>query len=157
MISEVYHAVDIAHGAKPANEWIEIFNGTTATVNIGGWKIEDAIASDLIPSGTMIAPGRFVVISATSTTRSRWYIPSDAPFVSLGSSIGDGLSSSGDRVVLRNTSGAVVDAVSWGTNTTAMNPSAPVASYGNSLSRVTFSKDTNTASDWGTRPPSPGK
>ncbi|OGG74180.1 hypothetical protein A3A40_02165 [Candidatus Kaiserbacteria bacterium RIFCSPLOWO2_01_FULL_54_20] len=157
VISEVYYAVDTAHGTKPANEWIEIFNGTAATVNIGGWRVEDATASDLIPSGTMIAPGRFVVISATSTTRSLWSIPSDTPFVSLGSSIGDGLSNSGDRIVLRNASGAVVDAVSWGTNTTAMNPSATVASYGNSLSRVTLSKDTNTASDWGARPPSIGK
>mgnify|MGYP001575160864 FL=1 len=157
IISEVYYAVDLAHGAKPANEWIEIFNGTAATVNIGGWRIEDAIASDLIPSGTMLAPGRFVVISATSTTRSLWNIPSDSQFVSLGSSIGDGLSNGGDRVILRNTSGVVVDAISWGTNKTAMNPSALVAPYGNSLFRVSLSRDSNTASDWGVRPPSIGR
>ena len=157
IISEVYYAVDLAHGAKPANEWIEIFNGTAATVNIGGWRIEDAIASDLIPSGTMLAPGRFVVISATSTTRSLWNIPSDSQFVSLGSSIGDGLSNGGDRVVLRNASGVVVDALSWGTNTTAMNPSALVAPYGNSLFRVSLSRDSNTASDWGVRLPSIGR
>ncbi len=157
VISEIYYAVDAAHGTKLANEWIEIFNGTATTVNIGGWRIEDDIASDLIPSGTMIAPGRFVVISATSTTRSLWSVPSDTQFVSLGSSIGNGLSNGGDRVVLRSASGAIVDAVSWGTNTTAMNPSALVAPYGNSLSRVTLSRDTNMASDWGSRPPSIGK
>mgnify|MGYP001558927188 CR=1 FL=1 len=156
IISEVYYAVDTAHGTKPVNEWIEIFNGTTATVNIGGWKIEDAIASDVIPNGTMIAPGRFVVISAMPTTRSLWNIPPETQFVSLDSSIGDGLSNGGDRVVLRNASGAVVDAVSWGTDKT-MNPSVPVASYGNSLFRVTLSKDTNTASDWGLRTPSIGR
>ena len=157
VISEVYYAVDAVRGAKPANEWIELFNGTASAVSVGGWRVEDAIAYDVIPPGAILAPGRFLVIAAASTTRSLWTIPPEAIFVSLESPIGDGLSNSGDRIVLRNASGAVVDAVSWGTNATAMSPSAPVAPYGNSLSRITFQQDTNTASDWGVRPPSPGK
>lgn len=157
VISEVFYAVDLAHGNKPTHEWIEIFNGTVGSVNVGSWRVEDALNVDVIPSGTTIPPGRFLVVAATSTTRSYWSIPPEAVFVSLGSAIGDGLSSGGDRVILKNASGAIVDAVSWGTNTTVMNPAAPVVPYGNSLSRVTLSKDTNTANDWGSRPPSPGK
>lgn len=157
LIGEVHYAVEASRGTKPANEWIELFNDSATPVNIGGWRIEDAIAYDVLPSGITLAPGRFIVISAASTTRSRWDIPQESQFVSLESPIGDGLASAGDRIVLRNSSGAIVDAVSWGTNATALSPSAPVVSYGQSLSRVPLSKDTNTASDWAARPPSPGR
>lgn len=155
VFSEVYYAVDSTHGVKPRNEWIEIFNGTAAAVDISGWKLEDAIRSSVVPSGTIIAPGKFFVIAATSSTRTLWNIPA-SQFVAV-EAIGDGLANGGDRVVLRNAAGAFVDAVSWGTNATAMSPSAPVAPYGQSLSRITLSKDTDTAADWGVRPPSPSK
>ncbi|OGG57961.1 hypothetical protein A2853_03485 [Candidatus Kaiserbacteria bacterium RIFCSPHIGHO2_01_FULL_55_17] len=157
LISEVYYAVDTAHGSKPVNEWVEIYNGTQAAVNVGGWRIEDAFASDPIPSGTIVSPGKFLVIAATSTTRTLWSIPGDA-FVSVGSSLGDGLSNSGDRIVLKNASGAIADSVSWGTNTTVLKPAAIVVPYGHALARSSLSQDTNTASDWIDRTtPSPGK
>lgn len=156
LLSEIYYALDSAHGTKPTNEWIEIYNGTQAAVNVGGWRVEDAFASDPIPSGTIVAPGKFLVIAATSTTRALWDIGSEA-FVSVGSAIGDGLANGGDRVILKNASGIVVDAVSWGTNTSIFKPSAVVAPYGQSLSRVLVTKDTNSASDWAAHTPSPGK
>lgn len=155
LLSEIYYAVDMAHGVKPANEWIEIYNGTQAAINISGWKVEDSFASDPIPAGTILSPGKFLVIAATSTTRALWDIPTNA-FISLGSSVGNGLANSGDRIILKNASGAVVDAVSWGTNTSIFTPSAVVAPYGQSLSRVPPSQDTNSASDFASRPPSPG-
>ena len=157
VVSEVYYAVDAAHGAKPLNEWVELYNGSGSTVNLGGWKLEDATSSDAIPSGVTLASGKFLIVAATSSTRTLWPIPSDAQFISLGSSLGDGLGTAGDRIILRNTSGTTVDALSWGSNATAFNPSAPVASYGNSLSRLTLSQYTDSANDWAVRPPSPGK
>ena len=158
VISEVYYSVDAARGAKPRNEWIEIYNGTQAAVSLASWKIEDALVSDVIPGSLILAPGKFLVISATSTTRALWNLPPEVPFTSLGNPIGDGLSNAGDRILLRNASGAVVDAVSWGTNTTAMSPSVPVVSYGQSMARGVLSRDTNTASDWVSRAtPTPGR
>lgn len=156
LISEVYYSVDVPHGENPANEWIELYNGTQSAVNIGGWKIEDDLASDTIVGNYTIAPGRFLVLSADSTTRSLWGLPSDVQFVSLGNSLGDGLSNTGDRIILRNASSAVVDAVSWGTNTTVMQPSVSVVSYGNSMARAKLSNDTDTANDWTAHSPSPG-
>jgi hypothetical protein len=157
MISEVYYAVDSTHGIKPQNEWVELYNGTSAAVNVSGWKVEDAFTSDVLTSGVTIAPGKFLVVAAASTTKALWNIPNEA-FASVESSIGDGLSNGGDRVVLRNASGAVIDAVSWGTNTTVFQPSAPVVPYGNSLWRKLLSKDTNSAADWAaTSTPTPGK
>ena len=153
----MHYAVDSQHGTKPLNEWIELFNDSSAAVNVGGWRIEDAVSSDVIPSGVSLAPGKFLVIAATSTTKALWNVPADAQFISLGSLIGDGLSNAGDRILLRNSSGAIVDSVSWGTNTTVLNPAASTVGYGESLTRVPLSKDTNTAVDWTTRPPSPGR
>ena len=157
LLSEVYYAVDTAHGAKPQNEWVEIYNGTSLAVNVGGWKVEDTLTSDVIPAGTIVPSGKFYVIAATSTTRALWSIPTDT-FVSIGSSIGDGLGSGGDRVLLRNASGVVVDAVSWGTNATVFSPAAIVVPYGHALARTSLVNDTNSASDWIDRTtPTPGK
>lgn len=157
LISEVYYAVDTARGAKPANEWVEIYNDTLSAVNLSGWKIEDAIQSDTLPSGITLAPGKFIIVADSAATRTLWNLPQDVQFVALESPLGDGLANAGDRVLLRSDTGAIVDAVSWGTNTSAFVPSAQTASYGRSLSRVPFPADTNTASDWAERPPSPGK
>ena len=153
----MYYAVDAAHGSKPLNEWVELYNGSGSAVNLGGWKLDDASSTDAIPSGVTLAPGKFLIVAATSSTRTLWSIASDVQFVSLGNSLGDGLGTAGDRLILRTSSGTAVDALSWGSNTTAFNPSAPVASYGNSLSRLNLSQDTDSANDWAVRPPSPGK
>jgi hypothetical protein len=157
LVSEVYYAVDTAHGSKPQHEWVEIYNGTQAAVNGGGWRIEDAFASDPIPSSTIIAPGKFLVVAATSTTKALWNIESSA-FVSVGSPLGDGLANGGDRVVLKNASGTIIDALSWGTNISIFKPSAPVAPYGYSTWRKSLTTDSNSASDWVSQSkPSPGK
>ena len=158
VVSEIYYAVDAAHGTKPLNEWVEIFNGSVSAVNLTGWSVADGIASDTLPAGMTIAPGAFVVITGTSTTRTLWNIPQNVQVASLGSPIGDGLGNAGDRVILRDSSGTIVDAVSWGTNTSAFNPSVPVVPYGHSMARATTSPDTNTARDWfGSNTPVPGK
>lgn len=158
VVSEVHYAVDAAHGTKPLNEWVEIFNGSGSAVNLTGWSISDTITSDTLPAGISIAPGAFVVVTGTSTTRTLWNIPQNVQVASLGNPIGDGLGNGGDRVILKNAAGAIVDAVSWGTNTSAFNPSVPVVPYGHSMTRATTSPDTNTARDWfDSNTPVPGK
>ncbi len=69
VVSEIYYAVDATHGTKPLNEWVEIYNGSASAFNLTGWSITDAIAVDTLPGAVTIAPGTFVVIAATSTTR----------------------------------------------------------------------------------------
>ena len=47
-------------------EWIEIYNPTDASVDIGGWKIASTTVlkqTFTIPSGTMIKPGQFLTYS----------------------------------------------------------------------------------------------
>ncbi len=149
LINEVYYNVDSTHGTKPLNEWIELYNPTYNQIDISGWIVEDASAvGDTISSGTTIPARGFIVISGNSSTRTFWSIPQSASLVPLGSPVGDGLSNVGDAVILKNASGTVVDAASWGSSRNIFNPSVPVVLYGHSMARGVLGQDTNTASDW---------
>jgi hypothetical protein len=150
VISEVHYDTDAQHGSEPANEWIELYNGTGSDVNVGGWFIGDAASTsaDMLPPGTMIADGGFLVITASSTTASFWSIPAESHVVVLPNSIGgNGLANTGDAVFLSN-GVSFVDAVSYGTNTDAFSPSVADVASGHSIARTDPSVDTNTASDW---------
>lgn len=158
VISEIYYDVDASHGSEPENEWIEIYNSSTGTIDLSGWIVQDAGASDVLPSGTTLASGKFMVIAASSTAKNYWSIPTDAKFVSLDGKIGDGLSNTADFIRLRNTTNTIVDAASWGTDTTAFNPSLILVPEGFSLVRFSLAGDTDSASDWTSRSaPTPGK
>lgn len=157
VISEVHYAPDSAHGSKPQNEWIEIYNGASSAMNLTGWTLRDASgSSDALPANIILGPGSFVVVGATSSTRALWSVP-EAQYFSLGSPIGDGLSGTAEYLSLRNAAGAIVDALSWGANTAAFSPSVLPATYGNSTARSALTKDTDTAADWATLAPTPGK
>jgi len=156
LVSEVYYSVDVPHGTKPANEWIEIYNGSANTVDLSGWRIHDNVASSTIPAGTTLAPEKFLVISPSASTRDLWSLTSTTQFLALGGTIGDGLLSTGDRIIVRNAAGTIIDAVSWGSDTFVMEPSVPYAPYGNSLTRTNLTSDTDSANDWASRSPSPG-
>lgn len=156
MISEVYAYVDDAHGTKPGNEWVELYNGTQGTVDVSGWTIADNSASSTLPAGSSIPAGGFAIVTPTSQTRDLWLLPNNVRFFFTGTIFGNGLQLEGDRVALRNTSGSTVDAVSWGSDRTMMNPSATTTAYGQSLTRIQLTNDTDAAVDWAARSPSPG-
>ena len=159
VISEVFYSVDTAHGSRPLNQWVELFNGSPGYIDVSGWTIENASQQTVLPSGLNLAPAQFLVIVATSQTTAHWNIPSSAKVTSLNSpAIDGGLGLNSDTVILKSPNGVTVDAVSWGSNTTAFKPSVPASLSGYSLARKGFSQDTNTANDWaGSATPSPGK
>lgn len=148
LITEVFYNVDAAHGSKPTHEWVEIYNGTTATVNIGGWTVQDGTLSDVIPSGTQIAASSRIIIAQSADVRAKWNIPSTITVVALNSPIGDGLATAGDVVRLRNSTTAIVDAFSWGTNTSAFSPAATAVAAGHSHTRISLIYDNDNANDW---------
>lgn len=159
VVSEVYYSVNSAHGTRPQNQWVELFNGSPGYVDVSGWTIQNASQQIILPSGLTLAPAQFLVIVAAQQTITLWNIPSTAKITSLDtSSIAGGFSLNADAVVLKSQNGATVDAVSWGTNTTAFHPSVPASLSGYSLARKGFSQDTDTANDWAaSATASPGK
>jgi hypothetical protein len=157
LISEVYGAIASQHGNDPQHEWVEIYNATPNAVDLSGWSISDASSTDAFPPGTTLAPGKLLIVAATSSLRTFWpSIPTDVRVVSLDSLIGNGLAAAGDRLTLLQGQ-TIVDTVSWGTNRQAFSPAAPALVSGQSLGRTSFTTDTDTAQDWVNRTPNPGR
>jgi len=103
------------------NEWIEIYNPTTSSVDLVGWKIYDGVGSIASPSSTIQASGFYVVELNSSK-----------------------LNNSGDIIILKNDLDEIVDQVSYGDwddgNTT---DNAPAISDPNSVARLADGQDTN--------------
>jgi hypothetical protein len=158
LISEVYYDVaSTTDGSESNNEWIEVYNGTDSAINLQGWSTGTLSASSsVITNSVVIESGAYAVIAASTTPDG---IPGGVTVVVLNSAInGGGLANGGDAVFLRNASNEVVDAVSWGSNTDAFNPSVSVVADGSSIIRSSVLADTNAASDWtGDTTPSPGQ
>ncbi len=159
-ISEVYYAVESARGSSPSNQWVELYNGTNRSVDISGWTISNASSTAFrrVSAGTSIAPNSFLILTPANSTKGFWTaLPSSIPVIVTNASIGTGLSSAGDAVVLLTASGQAVDSVSWGTNATVISPPLTSVATGHSLARKSLTNETRSASDWIELPnPSPG-
>lgn len=154
LITEVLYDLGVGQGAEPANEWVEIYNGTSAALNLSGFTLNDNATTslDVIPNGTIVPSNTYLIVFGSTTTASFWTIPSGAMTVVLATNIGGsgGLANAGDRVVLMSPLGIGVDAVSWGSDTSAFSPSVPSvpSNSGSSITRTSATTDTDAAADW---------
>ncbi|HIP96519.1 MAG TPA: hypothetical protein EYH32_04805, partial [Anaerolineae bacterium] len=133
LISEVLYNPT---GDDAGKEWVELYNPTSVTVNLAGFRLGDAVNSGdyerlyQFPDGAQIGPGQTLVIAQTATGfRSFGYSTQAAPDYELSNTDptipdlsptnwGDGdftLGNSGDEVLLLDTSGTAVDVVVYGT------------------------------------------
>lgn len=158
VISEIFYAVDASHGTDPANEWVELYNGATTTIDLTGWSISDAAVTRTIPGSIQLKPNTFLVIMGDASTASKWNIPSTAQISVLGTAIGNGLDANGDRVTIKKPDGTVVDAASWGNDTSVFNPAPQPVAAGHSMARGSLASDSHSASDWiDAAQPTPGQ
>ena len=149
VINKVYYDVDANHGTEPDNEFIELYNSSRQPIDISDWIIADSAAQDMLPADTIIPGHGYVLITGNSSTFGFWNIPSDVIEIVLADGkIGDGLDDDGDRVILKTSEGVEVDAMSYGTDTYAFNPSCPDVDEGDMLGRYPNGFDTDKASDW---------
>jgi hypothetical protein len=161
VINEVYYNADSrkacnATGSDPLNEWIEIYNPTKDPIDISGWVIEDNSGQDVIPNSPAIPGNGFAVIAKDSSTWKFWNIPDSVIKITLGSLIGDGLANDGDRVILKDSVGNIIDQMSYEGDTSIWNPAPPLDSGGipydlpdgHSLGRDPDGFDTDMADDW---------
>ena len=158
LITEVLYDISSpSQGEEGDNEWIEIYNGTNAAMDLGGFTVNDNQASTTIPANTILPSGAYLLVFSSTTTEDLWpSIPEGTMIVVVENGIGQ-LGNAGDRVVLQNSGGAHVDGVSWGSDTTVLNPSVPAALDGYSLVRTSPTPDTDAAADWTqTVSPTPG-
>ncbi len=102
-------------------EWVELVNAGSEAVDLGGWRIADGTASQVLPSVT-VAPGSYIVVAGGSASLPTGIVTVVPP----GGQIGNGLGNSGDIVRLLAPDGAVADEVSYGDNVNVFDP-APEA------------------------------
>jgi hypothetical protein len=113
----------------------------------GGWTIRDNNHNYTIPNGTGIGAYGYIVISkGSSAFSSRYGFPPDLSNFSLD------LNNSGDYLILKNSSGTIIDQVAWksgGSSITGWGSSSyPYANEGRSIMRSNLNQDTDTYSDW---------
>jgi signal peptidase I len=107
---------------------IVIQNWTHNSVTTHNWRIVDNSGTIItIPDGTVL-----------KKLKSYTFTPL----------LADGLQYAGDHLALLNDNNQMVDALSWGTDTTAFDPNIPTVATGSQLERRPFNVDTDKASDW---------
>lgn len=97
-------------GAITAYEFIELVNGGTTAMDLGGWSLWDATESrrHLFPAGTMLAPGKSYVVYGGAVA-----VPEGATNAAAASAGLLGLGNTSDTVRLKNPEGVVVDSYAY--------------------------------------------
>jgi hypothetical protein len=115
-------------GRDAPYEWIELVNIGREPVDLAGWTISDAAASDTLPS-LIIPPGGYVVVAGSSAR-----LPEGVAVVPVpDGEIGNGLGNSGDLLRLRDPAGRLVDALSFGSRVDIFDPAPPAPEAGETL------------------------
>jgi len=152
VINEVYYDVDAEHGEETLNEWVELYSNLGFAVNLKDWTIEDnsGVQRNLATTteGIILPSNEFAVITKYPSTWGFWTIPGQAVKIALFVPIGNGLSNSGDSLVLKDPSGTIIDAVGYGSNTTIWDPAIPDVIEGHSIARNPKGYDTDQPSDF---------
>ncbi len=152
VINEVlYDAIGSAPDAD--GEWVELYNAGDSEVDLAGWRLSDDASIEVLESTTLTAGG-FVVLTASNSFVGPTPKPTTAtPHPRIGNSLGN----NGDHLLLTDPAGNIVDAVSWGNDTYAFDPSVPDVPAGHSIERRQPGLDTDSAADWvDNDSPSPG-
>ncbi len=79
------------------DEFIELYNRSTNVMNLGGWRIRDAVSFN-IPSGTMIAAGGYLVIAKNTA-----HLRTNYSNLTIANTLGDysgTLANGGERIEL---------------------------------------------------------
>jgi hypothetical protein len=148
LISEV-EADPIQGGLDNAFEWFEIVNISGSSQTLTGWTVTDDATSDVIPTVTL-APGQYVVVAANSAN----FLANHPGFTGTVVQIADGfignsLNNTSDVLTLQDSSTNTVDCVSWGANTSCLNPAvtAPPSNTTDTIQRKS-NIDHDTNEDW---------
>lgn len=140
------------------HEWIELYNATDEKISLKDWTLTDSSGVSVELKNKKIKPGEYVLITKDSSTWKFWNEHKDAVIMNLGDQIGDGLDNDGDRLILKDASGQIVDYVAWGNDMAIWNPAVPLVVQGASIERNTPGFDTDSPSDWSEQlPPTPGQ
>jgi len=119
-------------------EFIEVYNAGATAVNLGGLKWTDGTTGDF-PVMTLAAGA--TILFSTNTTSSA------ALMGGTSYGINNGLGSSNDQLVIRNSLNQLIDSVDYFVGTNSW-PSAPASVYGYSFELNSAASNNNAGSNW---------
>jgi hypothetical protein len=91
----------------PASEFVELYNKSSSSFNLGGWKLSDASSSATLPNYILVANQHLIICSNADTALY-------SPFGNtLGVSSLPSLNNSGDRLYLQNNVLQYIDSVNY--------------------------------------------
>ncbi len=157
VINEVYYDVDSLHGSETTNEWIELYNKSSSTIDVSEWIITDNNSTKTFPVGVQpLLPGGVLLVSPSDSTWTFWPIESLVAKIVLA--LGNGLSNTGDKLILKDKLGNEIDSLSYGTNIDIWNPAIEDVVEGHSIERNPGGEDTNFQLDFiDQETPTPGR
>ena len=131
---------------KPGGQFVELFNNSTDSVDIGGGHLVARGFEYTFPGNTIVRPGRFLVLAENLTGYASNYPGAPAPFAQLPGSI----NGNGDRIQLLISTSAgeqprVASDVAFETDTPWP---AAAATGGGSLQLIDARQDTRRVANW---------
>ncbi|MEX2185755.1 MAG: lamin tail domain-containing protein [Pirellulales bacterium] len=93
--------------AENPDEWIEIYNRGTTPIDLGGWKLKEAVQYEF-PGGTTLQPGEYLVVASDVAAFAAAH-----PGVAVVGPFGGSLSNSNERVLLDDAVGNPADEVHY--------------------------------------------
>ncbi|MCP4542399.1 MAG: hypothetical protein GY832_35195 [Chloroflexi bacterium] len=136
-----YHPLSDDH----REEYIELYNSGTITMDISGWRFSDGVVYTFPPS-TTILPSSYVVVGYDPTTVETVYSISGV----LGPFVSGRLANGGERVALEDDLGSLVDEVTYDDHHPW--PELPDGN-GPSLELINPTFDNNRPCSWGSNQP----
>lgn len=123
-----------------AEDWIELYNNSPLSYDLSGWSIVDSDSMYIIPTGTTILSGEYLVFA-----RDTALFKAAHPDVEVIGPTNIGFSSKGEMIALLDQDGCPIDGLNYGTSgtwTSAANGS------GATLSLLSPSIDNAEATNW---------
>ncbi|MFV1884104.1 MAG: lamin tail domain-containing protein [Balneola sp.] len=147
LFSEIFYDTP---GTDSNEEWIELYNGGSTTLDLGGYTITDnngTGSSYTFPSGSNILPGSYFTVAVNQSGFLAIY-GFDADLYGSIPALNNG----GDALILTDGSSQEVDAVAWEGGASSGVPTGwgagPTAATGESIFRNPVTLDTDSGTDW---------
>ncbi|HTI72032.1 MAG TPA: lamin tail domain-containing protein [Candidatus Limnocylindria bacterium] len=98
-------------GDPAAGEWLEVYNAMSIDIDLSGWRVEGGVQYQF-PRNTVLLANQYLVVAADPAALRQAVSRANivGPFAGR-------LSNSGDRLVLRNRSGRLMDELTYGEET----------------------------------------
>ncbi len=97
-----------------SEEWIELYNRTGGEIDINNWQIGDSVGQNIIATEPMLIPGNGYFILCESQVAFEMTYPDVSPELIIELNNWRALNNSGDKIILLDGYGFVVDSLTFG-------------------------------------------